>query len=239
MSIVKVSGCLFIKINTHIIIHLYFPHRIPLFTAMNSKQVILLHGLYTSPLIMKPLGTRLAAHGFEPHYFAYTTTHQSLRQHAHALADFVRRENLSPCHFVAHSLGGLLLRHLADIAPELVQARVVTLGSPHQGSAAAKRVHHIHAGLLGDSWQNALDGDLPPQPFPVPCGNIAGNLGTGLGRLLLALPEPNDGTVALAETQLPESVQLVVPCGHTGLLFSEKVAKQVAYFLQNGTFLNE
>lgn len=203
---------------------------------MFTQNVLLLHGLYTSPLIMKPLGKRLAALGFTPHYFAYATTRRSLHEHAQDLADYIRREQLVPCHFVGHSLGGLLLRHLAAIAPELLQARAVTLGSPHQGSAAAYRVRAIHPALLGGSWVCALDGTLPERALPIPCGNIAGNSGAGLGRLLLHLPEPNDGTVALAETQLADSVPLVVPCGHTGLLFDAKVAQQVAHFLRHETF---
>jgi len=39
------------------------------------------------------------------------------------------------------------------------------------------------------------------------------------------------------ETALPDSQQLVVPCSHSGLLFDETVARQVAHFLQHGRFL--
>jgi len=78
-----------------------------------TQNVLLLHGLHMTALVMKPLGNRLAAHGFTPHYFSYPTTKGSLKTHAIALAHHIQRENILPTHFVAHSLGGLLLRHLA------------------------------------------------------------------------------------------------------------------------------
>ena len=199
-----------------------------------TPNVLLLHGLHMNALAMKPLGKRLAAHGFIPHYFSYTKG--SLKSHAIALAEHIQHNRILPTHFVAHSLGGLLLRHLAAIHPELLQARAVTLGSPHQGSQTAQRVKQIMPRMIGDSWQNALDGSLPNQPLPIECGSIAGTVSAGLGRLVTQFAEPNDGTVALAETALPNSQQLVVPCSHSGLLFDDKVAQQVAYFLQHGRF---
>ena len=202
-----------------------------------TQNVLLLHGLHMTALVMKPLGNRLAAHGFTPHYFSYPTTKGSLKTHAIALAHHIQRENILPTHFVAHSLGGLLLRQLAALHPELLQARAVTLGSPHQGSQTARRVKQIMPRVLGDSWQNALDGSLPNQPLPIECGSIAGTVSAGLGLLVTRFSEPNDGTVTLAETALPDSQQLVVPCSHSGLLFDETVAQQVAYFLQHGRFL--
>ena len=202
-----------------------------------TPNVLLLHGLHMTALAMKPLGKRLAAHGFIPHYFSYPTTQGSLKSHAITLAEHIQRNRILPTHFVAHSLGGLLLRHLAALHPELLQARAVTLGSPHQGSQTAQRVKQIMPRMLGDSWQNALDGSLPNQPLPIECGSIAGTLSAGLGRLVTRFSEPNDGTVALAETALPDSQQLVVPCSHSGLLFDETVAQQVAHFLQHGRFL--
>ena len=201
-----------------------------------TQNVLLLHGLHMTALVMKPLGNRLAAHGFTPHYFSYPTTKGSLKTHAIALAHHIQRENILPTHFVAHSLGGLLLRHLAALHPELLQARAVTLGSPHQGSQTAQRVRQIMPRVLGDSWQNALDGSLPNQPLPIECGSIAGTVSSGLGLLVTQFAEPNDGTVALAETALPNSQQLIVPCSHSGLLFDSEVAQQVAYFLQHGRF---
>lgn len=200
-------------------------------------NVILLHGLWMRSTVMRLLGNRLEKQGFTPVYFRYRTTADNPREHANALAAQIRRHHLTPCHFVAHSLGGLVLRHLADTAPELIQGRVVTLGSPHQGSAAARFLRRHTPKLLGKAWDLGLNGTLPPQTLA--WGNVAGTKGIGLGCLLNRLPEPHDGTVALAETALAGSLPLQVPCSHTGLLLDAEVAAQTGYFLRYGKWNTE
>ena len=59
----------------------------------------------------------------------------------------------------------------------------------------------------------------------------------GVGRLLGPFPEPNDGTVAVAETQIAGLADhIVLPVSHVALLWSEQVAAQVSYFLEHGRF---
>jgi hypothetical protein len=66
---------------------------------------------------------------------------------------------------------------------------------------------------------------------------IAGSRSFGLGLLLGGLGEPGDGTVAIAETRAEGLRQhLVLPVTHTGMLFSKDVAREVACFLQVGSF---
>ena len=203
---------------------------------METPRVLLIHGLHTSPAVMKRLGARLAAHGFAPHYFGYASTRAPLAEPAAALADFLRREQLAPCHFVAHSLGGLLLRQLARTAPELMQGRAVTIGTPHQGSLAARRLRRLMSPLIGGAWQGGLDGSLPAEPLPIACGLVAGTRRAGLGRLFARLPKPNDGTVALSEAAFCGCPMLLVPHGHSGMLFDAAVAEQTAHFLRYGRF---
>ena len=51
------------------------------------------------------------------------------------------------------------------------------------------------------------------------------------------LPRPNDGTVAVDETQVPDQTDTItLPVTHTGLLFSAGVARQVVRFLATGRF---
>ncbi len=55
--------------------------------------------------------------------------------------------------------------------------------------------------------------------------------------MLGILPEPNDGTIAVVETQLPGiKAHMTYPVTHTGLLVSPEVAKQTAFFLRHGMF---
>jgi hypothetical protein len=66
---------------------------------------------------------------------------------------------------------------------------------------------------------------------------IAGNRSVGLGRLVARLTEPNDGTVAVAETAVPGAhARLVLPVAHFAMLLAPVVARQVARFLRTGAF---
>ena len=71
-------------------------------------------------------------------------------------------------------------------------------------------------------------------------GAVAGSSPTGLGRFFAAFDEPNDGTVAVAETQLAGlKDHIVLPVSHTGMLISGAVADQAAHFLRCGEFQHE
>jgi hypothetical protein len=51
------------------------------------------------------------------------------------------------------------------------------------------------------------------------------------------LPSPNDGAVALAETQMAAACDSIdLPITHTGMLLSRRVARQVCAFLRDGCF---
>ena len=151
----------------------------------------------------------------------------SLKNHAETLAVFVRQHNLLPCHFVAHSLGGLLLHPPCATAPRPVSgtrryARHTASGQSDRATPAPNSAVSAGRRVAERAGRHTA--------------NIAGTLPTGIGRLFAHLLQLNDGTVALAETHLTGSVPLRVPCGHTGLLFDKTVAKHIAYFLQHGRF---
>jgi hypothetical protein len=59
----------------------------------------------------------------------------------------------------------------------------------------------------------------------------------GLGRLCGPFPEPNDGTVAVAETRIDGADHVVLPVSHFAFLWSKRVAKQTAHFLLYGRFV--
>ena len=74
----------------------------------------------------------------------------------------------------------------------------------------------------------------------VEVGSIAGRLPFGVGRLLGPFPEPNDGTVAVAETKIDGLTDhVVLPVSHVALLWSASVAEQVEHFLDHGRFRHE
>jgi pimeloyl-ACP methyl ester carboxylesterase len=143
-------------------------------------------------------------------------------------------------HVVAHSLGGSVTLETLARERDLPPGRVVLLGSPVQGSRAARAVA---SWSLGSQLFGALAvaqlaraherrWDLPRE-----IGVIAGSRSIGLGRLFAELPQPNDGTVAVEETRMPgASAHLVLDVSHLGMLWSQPVAGAAGRFLARGSF---
>ena len=103
------------------------------------SKIILLHGLHMHSWVMKPLADMLEKQGFDVALFGYYSVWHTMPQHTQALAEFVEKHDTGePLHFAGHSLGGLVLRHFAAAHPEKITGRIVTFGTPHQGSRAAQ-----------------------------------------------------------------------------------------------------
>jgi len=206
---------------------------------MPEETVVLVHGLWVNGLEMELLRRRLAAVGYRTRRFSYPSLTNSPFQNAMDLNEFVEKLDAATIHFVCHSLGGLVIRHLFYRFPGQRPGRVVTLGTPHNGSAAATTLSHILPGrlLLGKSIQHGLAGPLPPWPGSHELGSIAGNIRLGLGLLIPGLPQPGDGTVAVAETRLDGMADHIeVPASHSSMLLSKRVFKQTCHFLLTGRF---
>ena len=200
-----------------------------------SDHVVLLHGLWMPAASMRPIGRRLSRAGFSTEAFGYRTVHGGPEQAIPALADLLRRRR---AHVVAHSLGGLVV--LATLQRELgiEVGRIVCLGSPLRGSAAAVGVagHAWGEFALGSSARLLRDG-CAPCAAGVEVGVVAGRMPFGLGRFFGGFHGPNDGTVAVEETRIAGLADHVtVEASHMGLLLSRHAADQVVRFLRTGRF---
>lgn len=204
-----------------------------------DEAVVIIHGLYLGRFAMWPLARRIESHGFESKLFAYPSFTATLARNADRLARYLAALESTTVHFVAHSLGGLLVRTLLHRHPDQRPGRVVTLGTPHRGSHVARRLarSRVLAVLLGASYEHGLDGDLPPWPADRQVGSIAGDRPIGAGRVVPGLPSPNDGTVAVEETVIStDRPHVVLPVTHTSMLLSPRVAEHVCAFLKTGGF---
>ena len=202
-------------------------------------KIILLHGLHMHSWVMKPLAYLLEQEGFEVALFDYCSVLHSMNRHVEDLARWIDENHADETlHFVGHSLGGLVLRNFAAAYPDKVSGRIVTMGTPHQGSRAAQRVLNLglQKPVLGGSYKGALDGSMPELPVGIELGSIAGNKPYGLGRVL-GLHGAHDGTVLVSETHCPNMRDhVVLPVSHSGMLFNRKTAEQVVAFLHDGYF---
>ena len=204
-----------------------------------EEVVVLIHGLFMSGREMALLRRRLAVAGFSTRQFSYPSVRVSPAVAARLLGDFVSDIEAPVVHYVAHSLGGLVLRHFLQGHADRPPGRVVMLATPHQGSRAAQALAQTALGrrLLGRSIELGLLGDVPAWRGERALGSIAGSRGVGLGRFLARLDRPHDGTVAAVETTCVAAAdQIVLPVSHFGGLFSREVADQVIYFLRRGRF---
>ena len=171
--------------------------------------------------------------------FRYSSMQATLADAVAKLAATLRAIE-GPVHVVAHSLGGLVALEAFVKERDLPPGRAVLLASPVQGSRAAQAV-------AAWSFGPQVLGGLALAEIARPCrrrwsgsreiGVIAGARPAGLGRLFASLPQPNDGTVCLEETELPgATARAVFDVSHTGMLFSRDVAHATASFLRDGRF---
>lgn len=205
-----------------------------------KESVVLVNGLWLGDPALWLLAWRLRRAGFETFTFSYPSVRQGLRANAAQLHEFLARVPGPTVHWVGYSLGGLVVRALFHFHPGQRPGRVVLLGSPQQGSrvAAALSVSAIGRRLIGRSLADLNAGI--PQAWDWPAreiGAMAGNLSFGLGRLVIRMPGPNDGTVLVTEV-LPAGARdrLVLHVSHAGLLLMRSVSRQLVAFLRSGRF---
>lgn len=205
------------------------------------EHVILLHGLWMRGFALAMLHRRLMEAGFRVHRFDYLSVAATQQRILDRLQG--RMRELAPeagkVHLVGHSLGGLIALRACLAADDLPPGRIVCLGSPLKGSAAARAFAGWGRGgevLLGGN-RALLEQGFEHWSGSRQVGMIAGSRPLGLGSVLGHFEGEHDGTVAVEETRLPGLTDhCVIETNHTGLLFSQDVARKVTQFLRDGRF---
>jgi pimeloyl-ACP methyl ester carboxylesterase len=203
-----------------------------------GHEIILVPGLWYGPKSMCYIARELRRLGYGIRYFSYRSTRASAADCARSLAELVRASPVAMPHLVGHSLGGLLILRMLAMSGAPPAGRVVLLGTPVQGSEAARKTLRLPGGsaLLGVAAATLCAGahDVARSHE---VGMIAGSRPIGLGRMAGLKGKDNDGTVALTETESASLTgRIILPLSHTGMLFSARVAREIHAFLEHGRF---
>ncbi|HCB15131.1 MAG TPA: hypothetical protein DEP36_16415 [Gammaproteobacteria bacterium] len=206
--------------------------------AAQRETVVLVHGLYVHGLWMRLLEYWLEESGYQTVNFSYPSMTRSPAENAEDLHRLLERLESPTVHFLAHSMGGLVVRYLFHHYPNQRPGRVVALGTPHQGSYAARIMHQSGLGILvGRALERGLLGGAPAWTSPNLLGSIAGTLNIGIGLMFPAMPSPADGMIAVVETQFPGMADhICLPVAHMQMLVDPSTITQSCAFFATGRF---
>lgn len=206
-----------------------------------NKHVVLLHGLWESKRLLGPMCKRFERKGYKAHGIDYATTNINFNNLFSEIDEIVLKADGEPVYFLGHSLGGVMLRTYFDMCGPIKNSKLVTMGSPHQSSHAAKFISQIG---LGRMFGNAIELGLVNKQcneewlHDVPMGNIAGDLPIGLIQLLPQnIIRDHDGMVLVKETHVKgQSDHIVLNCSHIAMLYAKTTFEQADHFFRKGQF---
>ncbi len=210
------------------------------------EAVVLLHGLARTHRSMRPMQRALTAAGYVVFSMQYPSRKKTVERIV--AEDFV--PFLAQCqtnkplkiHFVAHSLGNIVLRqYFADHTLNNA-GRIVMLAPPNQGSEVVDK--------LGDyvpfDWVNGPAGqqlgtssNSLPNRLPAPPGEFGVIAGTRSINWILSclIPGPDDGKVSLERVKLAGAADFVaVKASHPFLMKDKRAIELTLRFLQQGSF---
>lgn len=212
--------------------------------AVQTDNVILLHGLARTDRSMHKLERALQREGYSVHNVGYASTHGNIE----TLAEESIGPSLAACsaagriHFVTHSLGGILVRQYLRHHRIDNLGRVVMLGPPNKGSEVVDKLrdfpgfHFLNgeAGLELGTGESSVPNRLGKANFDL--GVIAGtrSINLILSRMITGI---DDGKVSVENTRLEGmSDHLEMEVTHPFMMRNSKVIDQVIHYLQTGSF---
>jgi len=205
-----------------------------------KEIIVLVPGIGFGGIEMMFLSHQLQHFGFKTKLFCHNPWRNTIEEKAESLNNFISLFNANKIHYVGHSMGGLIIMQMFIIHPHQHPGNIVTLGTPHNGCKSLKSALTLPGFkyLLGKCLISSGEMGILPLPKNNHVGAIAGKLNILLG-YLLRLQTPNDTLISVAETQHPDlKDSFTIYASHASMLFSKKVAKNIAFFLKNGCFIH-
>jgi triacylglycerol lipase len=219
----------------------------PTLISQNSSQcVVLIHGLWRSGSAMSVIARHLEHYGYYVSVVDYPSTQKTIPELSAeylepAVAD-CKEQGAKTIHMVSHSMGGILVRQYLQTHTLPPGGKVVMLSPPNQGSKLSEFFYgnwfyEAIVGPAGVSLTKQGGGIISGlEPVSVPVGIIAAYRAWSLWPQSW-LPQPNDGTVAVASMMLPEMTDFVlVNSGHAMMRHSDKTHAYIRQFIERGAF---
>ncbi|QDU54713.1 esterase/lipase family protein [Aeoliella mucimassa] len=217
-----------------------------------STAVIYLHGLFRSRWSMSRMANHINQQtGWQSIVLGYASTRGSVGDHANKLAQVIEHlDGVKNIHFVAHSLGNLVIRYwLGDkqFQQQLAQqgaqvGRMVMVGPPNHRPSLAQVLTPLDtqqiiggesASQLAEDWK-----ELAPKLATPSCdfGILAGGKGDESGHNPL-IPGDDDMIVGVKETMLPGASDFrVLDVIHATMMYEPNIMGMATEFLQHGYF---
>ena len=197
---------------------------------------------------MRSMEKFLSDHNFSVSNLDYTSRHFTIPE----LAKKVRKEIItisedkknSKCHFVTHSMGGIILRQIQATNPLPDLGRVVMLGPPNQGSEIVDKLGGMKvfqllngpASLQLSTHSESIPNQLGPVSFEL--GVIAGD--RSINPIPSSrIPGKDDGKVAILRTRIEGMNDfLIVHSSHPFLMNHELAQENALQFIKTGKFIH-
>lgn len=222
-------------------------YRYKYFKSENAREcVVCLHGLRSSSHVWKKLQKLLAAKGYNVLLVNYPSSKfpvEKLAKEAVGSAIFqCRKEKNKKIHFVAHSLGSVLVRYYLqeNNLPEL--GRVVMLSPPNNGSELVDRFFNVPifrsingpAGMqLGADERGFVKNlEIPDYEFAVLAGSRSINWIESC-----FIPGRDDGRVSVESAKLENMRDFkIIKTNHHFIPFKKETIGLTVNFIKHGTF---
>jgi len=205
----------------------------------DEKMIVLVHGFYRNKTDMSYLETQLNSLGYETFVANLPTTFGTLKEMVDALAlqlESLKEQEIS---FVAHSMGGLIVREYINAHNELKIKKCIFIATPHHGSQLADIAMSIPLFASVFKPIEELKTTNKYKAFrdkTFDLGLIAGeNNKDILGRFFM--PKQSDGKVSIDSVKTDDADDFVVlPFEHDNIHKKKETLKQVVSFLETSKF---
>ncbi len=191
-------------------------------------NVLLVHGLWRTPLSFLRLVLRLRRWGYHTEQFGYAAVAQGYDAIISRLVERLERlGRIGPYAVIGHSLGGVLLRSALPRTTGPLPEHLVMLGTPNRAPRLAQvlGVRWVYRRIMGECGINLSSPMFYAElPYPdIPYTIVAGTAGP-TGRWSPFGHEQNDGIVAVSETRIQdEDSPILLPVTHTFMMNNARV----------------